>query len=157
MEIWQRENPEGGRILESVQAYLGRVGVGVKLVTREWSAFKQAIERGTPDAFYLDWFADYPDAENFLSPLFHSSNRGGGGNRSGYVNGSVDSLLDEAALCADTAERWELYRRVEETVYGDAPWIFLWFPARYEIVSPRLQGYRIPVIFNGQRFLDVSF
>jgi len=157
MEIWQRENPEGGRILEGVQAYLGRVGIRARLVTREWSAFKQAVERGTPDAFYLDWFADYPDPENFLAPLFHSSNRGGGGNRSGYVNGSVDSLLDEAALCGDPAERWELYRRAEEIVYGDAPWIFLWFPTRYEVVSPRLRGYRIPVIFNGQRFLDVSF
>lgn len=157
MEIWQRENPEGGRILESVQAYLGRVGVRAKLVTREWSAFKQAVEQGTPDAFYLDWFADYPDPENFLSPLFHSSNRGGGGNRSGYVNVSVDSLLDEAARCGDPAARGELYRRAEEIVYGEAPWIFLWFPTRYEIVSPRLRGYRVPVIFNGQRFLDVWF
>ncbi len=157
MELWQRENPEGGRILESVQAYLARVGVRVELVTREWSAFKQAIELGTPDAFYLDWFADYPDAENFLTPLFHSSNRGGGGNRSGYVNARVDSLLEEAALRADPEERWELYRRAEEIIYREAPWIFLWFPTRYEIVSPRLRGYRIPVIFNGQRFIDVSF
>lgn len=157
MEIWQRENPEGGRVLESIQAYLGRVGVRVRLVTREWSAFKQAVERGTPDAFYLDWFADYPDPENFLSPLFHSSNRGGGGNRAGYVNGMVDSLLGEAALCIDPEVRWELYRTVEEIVYGDAPWIFLWFPTRYEVVSPRLRGYRMPLIFNGQRFLDVSF
>ena len=108
MEIWQRENPEGGRILESIQAYLGRVGVRAKLVTREWSAFKQAVDHGTPDAFYLDWFADYPDAENFLSPLFHSSNRGGGGNRSGYASGSVDSLLDEAALGRDPDERLSL-------------------------------------------------
>lgn len=157
MEIWQRENPEGGRILESVQAYLGRVGVRVRLVTREWSAFKQAVERGTPDAFYLDWFADYPDPENFLYPLFHSSNRGGGGNRTGYVNVSVDSLLGEASLCSDPEARWELYRRAEEIVYLEAPWIFLWFPTRYEIVSTRLRGYRMPVIFNGQRFLDVSF
>ena len=157
MEIWQRENPEGGRILESVQAYLARVGVRAELVTREWSAFKQAIERGTPDAFYLDWFADYPDPENFLTPLFHSSNRGGGGNRSRFANGRVDSLLDEAALVADPVERWELYRRAEGIVYGEAPWIFLWFPTRYEIVSPRLRGYRMPVIFNGQRFTGVSF
>lgn len=157
MEIWQRENPEGGRILESVQAYLDRVGVRARLVTREWSAFKQAVEHGTPDAFYLDWFADYPDPENFLSPLFHSSNRGGGGNRTGYVNERVDSLLGEAALCGDPAARWELYRRAEEIVYREAPWIFLWFPTRYEIVSPRLRGYRMPVIFNGQRFIDVSF
>ncbi len=157
MEIWQRENPEAGRILESVQGYLARVGIEVKIVTREWGAFKQAVDRGTPDAFYLDWFADYPDAENFLQPLFHSSNRGGGGNRSGYANSRVDSLLEEAAAQVNAGTRTRLYQRAEELIYRDAPWIFLWFPIRYEVVSERITGYRIPLIFNGRRFLEVSF
>ncbi|UCF05760.1 MAG: ABC transporter substrate-binding protein [bacterium] len=156
MEIWQRDNPESGRILESVQGYLAQVGITVKLVTREWSAFKQAINRGTPDAFYLDWFADYPDAENFIAPLFHSENVGGGGNRSAYTNAAVDSLIEEAARCPEENRRWELYRRAEELVYSDAPWIFLWFPLRYEVISPRVRGYRIPAVFTGQRFLEVK-
>jgi ABC-type transport system substrate-binding protein len=156
MEIWQRENPEAGRVLESVQGYLADIGITVRLVTREWGAFKEAIDRGTPDAFFLDWLADYPDAENFLVPLFHSSNIGGGGNRTGYRNARADSLLDAAAACMDGAERWELYESAEGIIYGDAPWLFLWFPEKYEVVSPRLTGYRIPLIFNGQRFLDVG-
>jgi ABC-type transport system substrate-binding protein len=155
IEIWQRENPEGGRVLESVQGYLAAVGVRAKLVTREWSAFKEAVDKGTPDAFYLDWYADYPDAENFLVPLFHSSNIGGKGNRTGYSNARVDSLLDAAGRTTDAGRRWELYRRAEEIVYRDAPWLFLWFPVQYEVCSPRLEGYRIPVIFNGQRYTDV--
>jgi ABC-type transport system substrate-binding protein len=156
MEIWQRENPEAGRVLESVQGYLANVGVTAKLVTREWGAFKEAIDRGTPDAFFLDWLADYPDAENFLVPLFSSSNIGGGGNRTGYRNARVDSILGAAATCMDEAKRRALYRTAEDIVYGDAPWLFLWFPEKYEVVSPRLTGYRIPLIFNGQRFLDVG-
>ncbi len=155
IEIWQRENPEGGRVLESVQGYLAAVGVRARLVTREWSAFKEAVDKGTPDAFYLDWYADYPDAENFLVPLFHSANIGGKGNRTGYSNGRVDSLLDAAGRTADPGSRWELYRAAEEIVYRDAPWLFLWFPVQYEVCSPRLVGYRIPVIFNGQRYTDV--
>lgn len=156
MEIWQRDNPEGGRILESVQAYLARVGIRAEIVTREWSAFKQAVDHGTPDAFYLDWFADYADAENFLMPLFHSSNIGGGGNRCGYSNAAADSLLERAALVTDPGGRLELYVEAQDTIYRDAPWIFLWFPVRYEAVSPGLRGYRMPVIFNGQLFLEVS-
>lgn len=156
MEIWQRENPEALRVLESVQGYLADVGVKAKLVTREWGAFKEAIDRGTPDAFFIDWLADYPDPENFLMPLFNSSNAGGGGNRTRYRNARVDSLLDAAAACMDTAQRWELYRSAEEIVYEDAPWLFLWFPQKYEVLSPRITGYRIPLIFNGQRFLDVG-
>jgi ABC-type transport system substrate-binding protein len=156
MEIWQRENPEAGRILECVQGYLADVGIDVRLVTREWGAFKEAIDQGTPDAFFLDWLADYPDAENFLVPLFHSSNIGGSGNRTGYRNARVDSLLDAAATRMDPLERWELFRSAEEIIYDDAPWLFLWFPERYEVVNPRLTGYRIPLIFNGQRYLDVG-
>ena len=156
MELWQRENPEGGRILESIQAYLAEVGIRARIVTREWSAFKQAVEQGAADAFYLDWFADYPDPENFIDPLFHSANRGGGGNRTAYHNPAVDSLLTAAGLCRDAERRWELLAAAEETIYQDAPWIFLWFPVRYELVSPRLEGYRMPVIFNGQRFLKAA-
>ncbi len=156
MELWQRENPEAGLILESVQAYLADVGVTATLVTREWGAFKEAIDRGTPDAFFIDWLADYPDAENFLAPLFSSANIGGGGNRTGYRNARVDSILDAASTCLDAAKRGELHRAAEDIVYGDAPWLFLWFPEKYEVVSPRLTGYRIPLIFNGQRFLETG-
>jgi ABC-type transport system substrate-binding protein len=156
MEIWQRENPEAGRILESIQAYLARVGVKVKIVTREWGAFKQAVDHGSPDAFYLDWYADYPDAENFLMPLFHSSNMGGGGNRVLYSDSVVDSLLDAASSITDPDKRLLVYLEVESTIYDDAPWIFLWFPVRYEVVSFRLKGYNIPVIFNSRRFTDIS-
>ncbi len=156
MEIWQRENPESGRILESIQGFLAMTGIDVKIVTREWSAFKQAVDRGTPDAFYLDWFADYPEAGNFLVPLFHSENRGGGGNRAGFSDAAVDSILDAASAVSDPAARWELYAQAEGRVLEAAPWIFLWFPIRYEVVSHRLSGYEIPVIFNGQRFTGVS-
>jgi peptide/nickel transport system substrate-binding protein/oligopeptide transport system substrate-binding protein len=156
MEIWQRENPESGRILESVQGFLARVGIDVRIVTREWSAFKQAVDRGTPDAFYLDWFADYPEAGNFLVPLFHSGNRGGGGNRAGFSDAVVDSLLDRVSGTGDPDARWEIYAEAERRVMEAAPWIFLWFPVRYEVVSHRLDGYEIPVIFNGQRFTGVS-
>ncbi len=155
LEIWQRENPEAGRVLEAVQGYLARVGVRATLVTREWSALKEAIDRGVPDAFYLDWIADYPDPENFLAPLFHSANVGGGGNRTAFRDARVDSLIEAAAVLLDDEERWECQQRIEALVYEQAPWIFLWFPERSEIVSERVAGYEIPLIFNGQRFLDI--
>lgn len=65
-------------------------------------------------------------------------------------------MLTVAGLSREEGIRWELLAAAEDIIYGDAPWIFLWFPKRYEVVSPRLRGYRIPVIFNGQRFLKVT-
>jgi peptide/nickel transport system substrate-binding protein/oligopeptide transport system substrate-binding protein len=124
MEIWQRESPEGNRILEAVQGYLSGVGVEVRLVRREWSAFKEAVSAGRVDAFFLDWVADYPDSENFIYPLFHSSNAGGGGNRSFFADATVDRLIDEASRTV--GETGELYAAIDETVYAQAPWIYLY-------------------------------
>lgn len=156
VEIWQRESPEGNRVLEAVQGYLRAVGVDARLVRREWSAFKEAVSAGRVDAFYLDWFADYPDAENFLYPLFHSRNAGGGGNRSFFADATVDSLIDAASGTLDDDACHALYARIDARVHEEAPWIFLYFPKTFQLVSPRVQGYRLPTLYLGADYAGVT-
>jgi len=155
MEIWQRESPEGNRILEAVQGYLAEVGVSARLTRREWSAFKEAVSSGKVDAFLLDWFGDYPDAENFLYPLFHSDNVGGGGNRAFFRDDAVDSLIERASRTLDDAARARLYARADSLVYDQAPWIYLYFPKIFQAVSPRVEGYRTPTLYLGRDFTGV--
>lgn len=156
MEIWQKHNPEAARILETVQAYLGQVGITVQLVTRDWASLKQAVNKGEPDAFYLDWYADYPDAENFLYPLFHSSQWGGAGNRARYASTRVDSLFEVARNQPHASQRTAVYRRINSIVYNDAPWIFLYHPKTYVVHQPWLQGFTLPAIYNGNKLLHVT-
>jgi peptide/nickel transport system substrate-binding protein/oligopeptide transport system substrate-binding protein len=155
MEIWLRESPQGNRVLEAVQGYLAEVGVEVRLVRREWSAFKEAVSAGRVDAFLLDWFGDYPDAENFLYPLFHSDNVGGGGNRAFFRDAGVDRTIDRASATIDDADRSRLYARIDSTVYAQAPWVYLYFPRTFHAVSPRIEGYRQPTLYLGNDFTRV--
>jgi peptide/nickel transport system substrate-binding protein/oligopeptide transport system substrate-binding protein len=155
LEIWQRESAEGNRVLEAVQGYLLAVGVKATLVRREWSAFKEAVNAGKVDAFFLDWIADYPEAENFLFPLFHSSNQGGGGNRARFADPDVDRRLDEASRMTDATARAGAYAQIDSTVYAQAPWIYLYFPTSFHAVSPRVSGYRLPAIYLGNDFSAV--
>jgi peptide/nickel transport system substrate-binding protein/oligopeptide transport system substrate-binding protein len=155
MEIWLRESPQGNRVLEAVQGYLAEVGVEVTLVRREWSAFKEAVSVGKVDAFLLDWFGDYPDAENFLYPLFHSDNVGGGGNRAFFRDAGVDRMIERASATIDDAERYRLYARIDSTVYAQAPWIYLYFPRTFHAVSSRVSGYRQPTLYLGNDFTRV--
>jgi peptide/nickel transport system substrate-binding protein/oligopeptide transport system substrate-binding protein len=155
IEIWQRDSPEGNRIVEAVQGYLGQVGVEVRIVKREWSAFKEAVSRGKVDAFFLDWYADYPDAENFLFPLFHSENRGGGGNRSFFVDARVDSLIELSQRAVTDSICYDLYARVDSLVYSQAPWIYLYFPKLFEVMSERVTGYRIPFLYLARDYSSV--
>jgi peptide/nickel transport system substrate-binding protein/oligopeptide transport system substrate-binding protein len=156
LEIWHRESAEGNRVVEAVQGYLEAVGVHATLVRREWTAFKEAVSAGKVDAFLLDWFADYPDAENFLFPLFDSSNQGGGGNRSFFSDPEVDRLLAGASRMQDPTRRSDAYARVDSLVYAQAPWIYLYFPTTFHIVSERVSGYRLPALYLGNDFSGVT-
>ena len=60
------------------------------------------------------------------------------------------SSADEANFI--DAARTALYRRIDERVYGAAPWLYLWFPTDLWARRPELLGWDLPVIFNGQRW-----
>ncbi|NIO00897.1 MAG: hypothetical protein GTO42_01950 [Candidatus Latescibacteria bacterium] len=155
LDIWQRDSPEGNRILEAIQGYLSEVGIQVRLVKREWSAFKEAVSKGKVDAFFLDWYADYPDAENFLYPLFHSENTGGGGNRSFFSSAEIDSLIELAHRTLGENECYNLYAKIDSLVYEEAPWIYLYFPKSFEVVSLGITGYRIPFLYLARQYEGV--
>jgi len=80
VKFYHAESATNVALLEPVQAMLKEVGFEVELVSMEWNAYRAAVRQGEPDMFYLSWGADYPDAENYLYPLFHSTMINGGGN-----------------------------------------------------------------------------
>jgi peptide/nickel transport system substrate-binding protein/oligopeptide transport system substrate-binding protein len=156
MEIWLRDSPEGNRIVEAVQGYLAEVGVEARLVRREWSAFKEAVGAGKVDAFFLDWVADYPDAENFIYPLFHSKNAGGGGNRVMFDEPDIDRLIEAAGRVSDQRLVGEMYARIDAEIHGRAPWIYMYHPVAYQAVAPGVSGYHMPVVYLGADYTTVS-
>lgn len=156
MKIYQTSNKEVLNITEVFQAQLKQVGVTTEIVQLEWSAYKEAITKGKADAFYLAWIADYPDAENFLFPLFHSANWGPGGNRSRYKNKAVDLLIEEAQKTLNTKQRLEAYEQLEAMIWAEAPWVFLWHKAEYVVHQPWVKGYRLYPIYNADKGTEVA-
>jgi ABC-type transport system substrate-binding protein len=122
---------------------------------RDASAQREAARKGEADLAILDWWADYPDGDNFLFPLFHSGSAGPGGNYAFYSDAVTDSLLLVARRTTDDAARTALYRTIDERVYRDAPWIYLWFPVDLWAVQQDVEGWELPVIFSGQRWTEV--
>ena len=137
---------------EAVASYLAAVGIRVEIVSRDASSMRDAVRKGDTDMAILDWWADYPDADNFLYPLFHSASFGPGGNYSFYSDPVTDSLILVARRTVDQREREALYTRIDGRVFEAAPWIYLWFPVDLWAVRPAIDGWDVPVIFNGQRW-----
>jgi peptide/nickel transport system substrate-binding protein/oligopeptide transport system substrate-binding protein len=145
-----------GRVSQAIQADLAQVGIRVELVSRDASSQRDAARKGLADMAILDWWADYPDGENFLFPLFHSSSFGPGGNYAFYADRVTDSLIERARGTVDDGARTALYRAIDERVYRAAPWLYLWFPVDLWAVHPSITGWELAVIFNGQRWTGVG-
>jgi len=156
LDLWVGQDPTFTRIAQSVQGYLQAAGVRAKIVQRDAASVREAARNGQADLVVKDWFADYPDADAFLYPLLHSANTGVGGNLSFYARPAVDSLVTLARRTAGDAERARLSRQADSTAFADAPLIYLFHYDQLYAVQPWIRGFEVPVVFNGQRWLNVT-
>jgi peptide/nickel transport system substrate-binding protein/oligopeptide transport system substrate-binding protein len=156
LKLYQSADQRSLEISEAIQYYLGKAGIRIEIVQLEWTAFKQAVNDGLADMFLLSWYADYPDAENFLFPVFHSSNWGASGNRSFYRNRTFDSLIEHAQRELDAGTRLALYEKAEALVTQEAPWVFLWHRTDNFLVQPWVKGFEPAAISNADKGLTVE-
>lgn len=91
-----------------------------------------------PNMFALGWSPDYPDADSYTSFIEC-------GISNFFVRGctSVDDLIAQARLVADSAERTALYTQIEEGLFGadgEFPLLTLYARKRFLLVQPWLTG-----------------
>ena len=142
MTIYQMADLENLDICQALQSYLRAVGIDARIVQLEWSTFIETVAKGEAQAFWLSWWADYPDGENFLYPMFHSANWGAGGNTVRFKNPEIDSRIAQALSIMDTAKRQAAYREIEKEIVQEAPWVFFWHKADCSLRQPWVTGYR---------------
>ncbi|WP_309670516.1 ABC transporter substrate-binding protein [Gemmatimonas sp.] len=152
LELWSSQTAPMPRLAQAIQAYLATVGVRIKLVQRDASSMRAAARAGQTDLVVKDWYADYPDAENFLYPLLHTANRGAGGNVSFFSDATFDRLVDASRRESDAAKRAVLYAAADSVGYAQVGMVPLFFYNEVYAVQPWVKGFEVPVIFNGQRW-----
>lgn len=157
IQLWRTQRTEFARIAQSVQANLAEVGIRAEIVERDASSARAAARAGETDLFISDWWADYPDAENFTYPLFHSRNAGTGGNLAFLNDPALDRLILEMRSTQDPVRKGELARQVDARVFELAPWVFLWFPVDMWAVQEDVEGWEIPLVFTGQRWAEAHY
>ena len=156
LQLWRGKRAELARIAQSVQQDLALVGIQVEIIERDAPSVRATVRNGGADLYLGDWYADYPDPENFSFPLFHSSNQGPGGNYAFLTDTALDAMIVRARSTPDSAVKARLSREIDERVFGLAPWIFLWFPTDVWAVQPDVKGWRIPAVFTGQRWMNAE-
>lgn len=153
VKLWCSQDATQSRVAQAIQGYLKDAGITAELVQRESASMREAARKGEADLVLKDWYADYPDAENFLYPLLHSANAGVGGNVSFFRNPAFDSVVTASRRETDVTKRTALYTRADSMAFAEAPMVFLWFYNELYAVQPWLKNWTAPTIFNGQRMI----
>lgn len=155
-ELYQKNQQSAFEITRFIQGELKKYNVIIETKPMEWSALKDAINKGEAKAFFMNWFGDYPDGENFLNPLFHSKNWGSGGNRAKFKNDEVDALIEEAVKITDENLRSQAYDKINRKVVEQAPWLYLWHCSETYVTSPRVKNIDFYPMFFCDKGLNIE-
>lgn len=101
----------------------------VSLQSTEWVQYSKDRTADLYPAYQLGWFADYSDADNYLSPFFLNDNF----LANHYSNPEVDALIRQQSSTADQAERTALIEQVQALEAADLSTV------------PYLQGAQVAV------------
>jgi ABC-type transport system substrate-binding protein len=133
-------NPQGDKLAQAVQQYLGDAGINTEIKTGEWTQYRADRRAAKLNIAFGGWQADTGDPENFLGVFFNSANKGGV-NTSFYGVPEVDQLLNAANEESDTAKRKDLFNQAERHIVDDAPWLFIGHMKQQVAIRKRVQGF----------------
>jgi oligopeptide transport system substrate-binding protein len=123
-------------IAEAMQAmWADELGVQVELTNQEFATYLD--QRATFPVWRAGWCSDYPDNNNFLFDVFHSSSQN---NDTGWSNPAFDALVEQAATETDTAVRIDLYSQAEAILINEDSVILpIYFYAGNEMTKPYVE------------------
>ena len=137
LRLDQGENTKGTAV---AVADMWRVlGVSCDFLVSDAASFFATLGSGAPfQVARAGWFADFPDAENFLF-LAESDNRGL--NYAHFHDARFDALMRQAEVEADGAKRQALMHEAETVLLTRMPYLPLMSYDAPNLVSPRLGGW----------------
>jgi len=141
--IWTNDNPVRMQIAQIVQAQLLEVGINVTIEPLEWGSYLERTAKGEHDMFILGWTTVTADADYGLYALYHSSQKGGAGNRDFYENPEVDTLLEAGRKATNPEERKDAYAKAQEIIVSEAPDVMLYYGTQNIGAQANVKGFKL--------------
>ncbi|MBI4371925.1 MAG: ABC transporter substrate-binding protein [Elusimicrobia bacterium] len=111
----------------------------VDLRAVDWPVFVDKAQRRLMPMFARGWFADYPDAHNFVYAFYHSQGRYP--SAQGFSDPALDALIERAVAEPSAARRAALYRKILARGFEDCPAIFSVHPSGVYAMRSWVRGF----------------
>jgi oligopeptide transport system substrate-binding protein len=137
-----------------IEMWRTNLGIEVSIAQSESASFFDDLDRGRLQMFDIGWIMDYPDPEDVIDILFHSTSRQ---NNTRYSNPDFDRLIEQARGEQDTTRRLQTYQQAEEILLQDVPWIPLFFGRSHQVVKPYVKGFDpLPIVIPSLRYVTIE-
>ncbi|WP_242847823.1 ABC transporter substrate-binding protein [Fervidicella metallireducens] len=133
-------NTTNDKITDCIVKNLKEIGIDCVIVKVPSNKYLSPESISKCDIFISGWVADTGDADNYLEPLFNPDNYT---NFTGYNNPEVLELMKQAREMLNPEKRLELYKRIQNIIVDDAPWLFLHHPQSGVISRDGIAGVRM--------------
>lgn len=113
----------------------------------DWASFLDKAQKHLMPLFARGWYADYPDAHNFIYAFYHSNGRYA--SAQAYSNKKMDALIEKAVGTVDARKRDELYRKILRLGFEEAPSITTVHPRGVYAMREWVNGFYDNAVFMG--------
>ena len=130
--------------LKFIRESWARLGIPIeiKFIT-DWQAFEAYLKSEAVQIYRYAWFADMPDPDSFLYPLFASDSPV---NFMQYHNKEVDRMLQTARGITDPVKRMEMYQQIEKIIITSAPLIPLFYLSVDRVYQSTVRGIQVSAL-----------
>jgi len=124
---------------------LAAIGIDVHVTKHSAvEARKPLIHPGHGMVYCGNWWADFPDPDNFFYVFFHSESLSA---RGIYFNSAaIDAEIVEARRSNDSEHRADIYRQLNEMVVREAPLATLFHERFFVLQKPEVRGLRTSLV-----------
>ena len=132
-------------IAEAIQGMWSKnLGITISLHNEEWKTYLDAQHSQNYQMQRAGWIADYVDPHVF----FDVWETGGGNNDTNWGSPEYDRLLHSALDAKTTADRYEIYQKMEKILVDEMPVIPLFIYTRARLISPKVLGFHSTYLDN---------
>ena len=134
------QNDVAEKILTVYQEELARTGIDLVIRPMEWASLLERVDKREFDAIMMGWSMP-PDPDPYQ--VWHSSQVDTGSNYVGFVHEEADRMIEAGRTSFDRDERIRLYRRFQEILHEEQPYLFLLAPQVLAVGDKRIHGFRV--------------
>jgi methyl-accepting chemotaxis protein/ABC-type transport system substrate-binding protein len=151
---WDTDEFNNSGMVPLIIEDLDAIGIRVN-VTRHSATDARALleRRGHGQLYCANWYADFPDSDNFFYIFFHTEATSIRGLY--FHRPEVDAKIIEARRSNDIDSRAAIYRGLNEMVVKEAPLAPLFHERLFVLHKPELRGVRTSLVPPPVRYHDV--